>query len=94
MVKKWRYSNLPKYNKKYFFDNIGPVYLVHLSQKLERRSWSQLKNLSTNDAGSLPGLNLDRAHVPEALSFTVGHAVFADGVPGWHSHHIRLTDFH
>ena len=31
------------------------------------------------------GPNLERARVPEALCFTVGHALFADGVPGWHS---------
>ena len=27
--------------------------------------------------------NLERARVPKALCFTVGHAGFADGVTGW-----------
>ena len=31
------------------------------------------------------GPNLECARMPEALCFTVGHALFADCVPGWHS---------
>ena len=33
--------------------------------------------------GISPGPNLERACVPDALCFAVGHAVFADGVLGW-----------
>ena len=37
-----------------------------------------------NQTPIFTGPNLDRACMPEALCFTVGHAVFADGMPRWH----------
>ena len=83
------------------FELLCYLYLSNALVNRSERLCGPNKVMLADTCNTYAGPYLERARVLEALCFTVGHAVFADGVPDWHSlikadqlNFIMVNNFH